>query len=317
MKSITFVGIHSIQRSMKIVFSLILSKLFLKAKLSVAKGMTAMIVLGGLAVILAAQYVDNSSYSLIMDDTVNIQCVTQTRKMEEITNISSVPDEMITLVKYTKQQRITLNKIANMDKTLEGIPTLDNTTEEFNSSLVIPEVQILGLEKCLPTTTISIVIATALLALGSLVGCFNSLTVSGTTLKGENTVVLTFWEFLIGFSVSLLICLVFENPTFPDNLRDTLLLAGHSVSASSITYLNILAVQNIDLNLYYIMISLNLPLSLLLHLTVLHNASPDANLVMLITGMVVVFASAVFLPVYEYFRIDKVKTESKTSEKYG
>ena len=125
---------------------------------------------------------------------------------------------------------------------------------------------------------------------------------------------ITFWEFLVGIVASLVIFLVFEKPVFPDNLRDILLLFGHGVSASSVTYFNIVAVQNIDINLYYITISLILPLSLLLQLTVLHSVNPHANLAMLITGMILIFACAVFLPIYEYFRIDNVKSQSESTQ---
>ena len=68
----------------------------------------------------------------------------------------------------------------------------------------------------------------------------------------------------------------------------------------------ILAVQNIDMILYYIFTSLGLPLSLVLQLTVLHSVSPNANLVMLISGMIVIFVCALFLPVYEYYVINQV-----------
>ena len=76
------------------------------------------------------------------------------------------------------------------------------------------------------------------LSLGALVGCSDALTVSGTTLKQENTVAISFWEFVAGITVSLTISMLFEKPSFPDNVRDILLLIGHGVSASSVTYLD-------------------------------------------------------------------------------
>ena len=60
LKSIIFVGIQSILRSFNIVFSFILSKIFLKVKISGPKALTALAVLGGLGLILSAQYVEGN-----------------------------------------------------------------------------------------------------------------------------------------------------------------------------------------------------------------------------------------------------------------
>ena len=134
LKSITFLGIQSIQRSMNIVLSLILSKIFLKAKISFAKGLSAVLVLGGLAVILAAQYVEETSCS---------------RKTAENRNISPVPDEM----DYTKECRATVGKATELDVILAP----DGTTVEYN-----PKVE---KEACIPI--ISTIIATVFLSLGN------------------------------------------------------------------------------------------------------------------------------------------------------
>ena len=292
LKSITFLGIQSVQRSMNIVLSLILSKIFLRVKISFAKGLSAVLVLGGLVVILAAQYVEETSCS---------------QKTAENRNISSVTKDMEIPMHYTTKNRTILDKSTELDDSVEEIAAMDNTTVGLNTSFSNPRVE---KEACIHS--ISTVIATVFLSLGALAACLNSLAVSGTTLRKENTVVITFWEFLLGIAASLMILLVFEEPTFPDNMRDILLLVGHGVSASSVTYFNILAVQNIDINLYYITISLTLPLSLMLQFTVLHSVNPNANLTMSITGMIVIFALVLFLPIYEYFRIDKVKTQSES-----
>ena len=261
LKSITFVGIQGIQTSMLIVFSLILSKIFLEVKISGVKGMTAIVVLCGLGVILAAQYIEDRS------------CVEE-----------------------QKNQSHTVYKMANASTLLENTTVL-NTKKSMGLNTSVTTLK----EKSMCVPTSGFVIGVSLVSLGAFATCLDALTVSGATLIKENTIVVSFWEFVVGIAVSLVISLVFEKATFPDNLRDILLLVGHGVSASSVTYFDILAVQNIDLNLYYITLSIILPLSLLLQLTVLHSVNPHANLAMLISGMVVIFACALFLPVYEYF----------------
>ena len=155
-------------------------------------------------------------------------------------------------------------------------------------------------------STINTIIGTVFISLGALSGCFEYITFAGTGIKEENTIVISFWEFVVGIGASLVVTLLFENPIIPDNLADILLLFGHSVSASCVTYLDLLAVQNIDVNLYYVTITLTLPLSLLLHYTVLHSVNPNANLLMLVSvvsGSILIFICAISIPIYEYFNI--------------
>ena len=270
LKSITFVGIQSIQKAMTITFSLILSKIFLKVKISAAKGISVVAVLCALGLILAAQYVEDRS------------CVVETKERMEMADVTTPLEE--------------INDLHS------------NTTVGLNSSIN----KLTKTDICVPTSRF--VLGIMLLSLGAFAACLDALTVSGTTLSQENIVVVSFWEFVVGIAVSLVISLVFERLIFPNNVKDILLLIGHGVSASSITYLEIVAVQNIDMNLYYITTSVIFPVSLLLHLTVLHNVSPNANLTMLTTGMMVIFVCALFLPVYEYFGIDKAKSQSNDGE---
>ena len=122
LKSITFLGIQSIQTSMNIVFSVILSKIFLKVKISFAKGLSAVSVLGGLVVILAAQYVEETS------------CL----KTAENRNISSVTKEMEIPMHYTTKNRTILDKATELEDSVEEIPSMDNTTIGFNTSLSNP-----------------------------------------------------------------------------------------------------------------------------------------------------------------------------------
>ena len=74
---------------------------------------------------------------------------------------------------------------------------------------------------------------------------------------------------------------------------------------SGVTYFDVLALQNIDVNLRYITTSLTLPLSFVLQLTILHNVSPRANMWLLISGMIIVFVCALISPIYEYVSLKR------------
>ena len=269
LKSITFVGIQSLLRSFNIVFSFILSKIFLKVKISVPKALTAIAVLGGLGLILGAQYVEGNDQ----------QCDTG----HDIKNTSSASDVFPFI----------------MEKSTTETSGIDLASGKPNNSDTVSKDS--GRQMCF--STMNTIIGTVFISLGALSGCFESITFAGTGIKEENTVVISFWEFVVGIGASLVVTLLFENPIIPDNLTDILLLCGHSVSASSVTYLDLLAVQNIDVNLYYVTITLTLPLSLLLQYTVLHSVNPNANLLMLVSGSILIFLCAISMTIYEYFNI--------------
>ena len=112
----------------------------------------------------------------------------------------------------------------------------------------------------------TILISVAILITARSLGCTESIAVTGTGLKDENTVILSF-------------------------------------SASSVTYFDLLAVQNIDVNEYYITGTFKLPVSFLLQLTLLKNVTPNANMYLLVSGMIVVFVCSITMPVSEYVKL--------------
>ena len=231
--------------------------------------MTAIAVLSGLGLILSAQYLEENDQ----------QCDTG----HHVKNISSASDWF----PFITENSTTGSSGLDIDI---GKPNKPDTESKDS-----------GRQMCF--STMNTIIGTVFISLGALSGCFESITFAGTGIKEENAVVISFWEFVVGIGASLVVTLLFENPIIPDNLTDILLLCGHSVSASSVTYLDLLAVQNIDVNLYYVTITLTLPLSLLLQYTVLHSVNPNANLLMLVSGSILIFLCAISMPIYEYFNI--------------
>ena len=158
-------------------------------------------------------------------------------------------------------------------------------------------------------TSVTTVIAIIVITLSMFCSCMESITISGTGLKEESPIALSFWSYVFGISFSLSFHFIFENTIIPDNTTDILLYFGHGILASGVTYFDILALQNIDVNLRYITTSLTLPLSFVLQLTILHNVSPSANMWLLVSGMIIVFVCALTSPIYEYVHLKRNKSK--------
>lgn len=122
--------------------------------------------------------------------------------------------------------------------------------------------------------------------------------------------VLSLWYFILGTVISAVAMTVFEHPFLPATVTDLYLWLGHAVSASSVTYFDLLAVQNIDVNVYYITGTFKFPVSFLLQLTLLKNVTPNANMYLLVSGMVVVFLCSLTMPFYEYLKLRRKDSDA-------
>ena len=270
LKSITFVGKQSLHRSYGVVFSLILSKLFLKVKVSLAKGLIATAILCGLCLTLSAQFMEPSS------------------RFNKCTKIG-IENISASLTEHSMERTHYMNVSIEIDKS--------------NNRTTTSEAVYNKIEPCFSTTTT--LIGVIIISFGAFCGCLESIIIAGTGLKEENPASLSLWNFIVGLILSLTITFTFEHPITPDNVTDIILYFGHAVSASSVTYFDLLAVQNIDVSLYYVTVSLSLPLSFLLQCTILQSVTPDANIWLLVSGMVVIFLCALILPMYEYFLLKR------------
>ena len=175
--------------------------------------------------------------------------------------------------------------------------------------------EIKGNARCKEISTILISVAFLIAAL--FLGCTESIAVTGTGLKDENTVILSFWYFILGITVSALAMIVLEDPFFPGWVTDHCLWFGHAVSASSVTYFDLLAVQNINVNVYYITRTVKLRVSFLLQLTLLKNVTPNENMYLLVSGMIVVFLCSITMPVYEYCKLRRKDGQDEHEMKAG
>ena len=188
---------------------------------------------------------------------------------------------------HTAVQTITNNKYTNFT-------SVDETTNNVMESTVN--------STCQDRFTL-LAVSVGILIVARFLGCVESVTVAGTGLKDEHSIVLSLWYFILGVTVSTLVMILYEDPFLPSTVKDLGLWMGHALSASGVTYFDLLAVQNMDVNVYYITGTFKIPASFILQMTLLRNVTPDANMYLLVTGMVVIFLCSLIMPVYEYFKL--------------
>ena len=153
-----------------------------------------------------------------------------------------------------------------------------------------------------------LMVAVGLILFVSISSTVEQTVISGTAIIHENTVIFSFWYFIIGTMFSLTVTFIFEHPFIPENTWDILLCFGHSVGASAVTYLDFVALQILEINVYTITSAIRLPLALVLQMTVLEGVVTVKHLYLLITGMTITILTSVTMPIYEYlFLKDKVK----------
>ena len=121
---------------------------------------------------------------------------------------------------------------------------------------------------------VSFLVSVSVIFLAALTSTIEATVISGSPLRDENTVIFSFWYFIIGTIFSVTVTFIFEHPFIPDNTSDILLCFGHSVGASAVTYLDLVGLQILDINVYVIIITLRLPIALVLQMTILKSIIP-------------------------------------------
>ena len=104
----------------------------------------------------------------------------------------------------------------------------------------------------------------------------------------------------------------FETPFIPERMSDILLCFGHSVGALAVTYLDFVALQILEINVYTITSAIRLLLALVLQMTGLEGVVTVKHLYLLIIGMTITILTSIAMPIYEYlFLKDKVKENNQ------
>ena len=157
---------------------------------------------------------------------------------------------------------------------------------------------------------VSFLVSVSVIFLAALTSTIEATVISGSPLRDENTVIFSFWYFVIGTIFSVTVTFVFEHPFIPENTSDILLCFGHSVGASAVTYLDLVALQILDINVYVIIITLRLPIALVLQMTILKSIIPVKHILILGIGMIITVVSSITMPIYQYVFVEKRKVVS-------
>ena len=157
---------------------------------------------------------------------------------------------------------------------------------------------------------VSFLVSVSVIFVAALTSTIEATVISGSPLRDENTVIFSFWYFIIGTIFSLTVTFIFEQPFIPDNASDILLCFGHSVGASAVTYLDLVALQILDINVYVIIITLRLPIALVLQMTILKSIIPVKHILVLGIGMIITVVSSITMPIYQYVFVERRKVVS-------
>ena len=293
LKQIPIVTVMAVHQSLKIIFSLILTRIFLKFKIPVTKLIICFITLGGTILTVIPKVMEYKEYDRI-----------HTKSMVQSTfNISEA-----TLVNC--------NNISETD--------IVNAQAEFHNgqNTAFPTGQN---EKLCPNDSISdTAVKLSRVTVFLLAICYTipapfsssvkSIIVSGTSLKDAHIVPLSFWYLSISSLISLIVTFAFEDPLIPDKVSDILFCFGHATSTSCLMYLEILVFQNLDVNMFVVMASVRLPLAFLTQMTVLRKVTYIEHLWMFVTGMVIIVISVVIMPIYEYIALTRKKDDNEKKE---
>ena len=295
LKQIPIVTVMAVHQSLKIIFSLILTRIFLKSKMPITKLIICFVTLGGTTLTVIPKVLEYAHY----DKLHSILMVQSTFNMSNAENANCSSNIRVMDVVDSKGGPLGQNT---------AISTSQNYREELWSNNTISDTT----EKLSRVSTFLLAICYTIPAPFS--SSVKSIVVAGTSLKDAHIVPLSFWYLSISSLISLIVTFAFEQPLIPDKVSDILLCFGHATSTSCLMYLEILVFQNLDVNMFVVMASVRLPLAFLTQMTVLRKVTYVEYLWMFVTGMVIIVISVVIMPIYEYIALIKKKDDSEMKE---
>ena len=294
LKQIPIVTVMAVHQSLKIIFSLILTRIFLKSKMPIAKLIICFVTLGGTILTVIPKVLEYAQHDQLhtnsmIQSTFNISDADNTNCASNLSVMGIMHSEVDALghtPMYTGQNA-------------SGESFANNSISDATAKLSRVSIFLLAICYTIPAPFSSSV---------------KSIVVAGTSLRDAHIVPLSFWYLSISSLISLIVTFAFEEPLIPDKVSDILLCFGHATSTSCLMYLEILALQNLDVNMFVVMASVRLPLAFLTQMTVLREVTYVEYLWMFVTGMVIIVISVVIMPIYEYIALIKKKDESEKKE---
>ena len=199
LKNLTFVGILSLQSCFAVIFISILSRIPLKTNIPLTKHVIITTTPVGFGLTVASQYTEFTA------------CIDKVNAVNKNKNSSNI---------ISMHQDKDINNIAAHIITNNW----NNRTRLRSTNITEKPFEIKEGVRC---NEISIIlISVAILITARFLGCTESIAVKGTGLKDENTVVLSFWYFILGITVSAVTMIVSEDPFLLSNCHLSLFVVG-------------------------------------------------------------------------------------------
>ena len=247
LKRIPIVTLLCIHQSFKLILSLILSRIFLRQAIPLAKAVVCLVTLAG------------AIFTVI--PRVEVYLETENSKKEY--NVSMKSNNERAYSNGTNSSEI-------FQETNFGDANFEERNDVIQSDDVMEFFE-----------------ALAVISFASLSSIVQNILIYGSPLKDESANVLTFWYFSCGLVILVPATLIFERPFIPDNTKDILLCVGHSVGAHLGNFFDIIANQILEVNTLTVLTTVRLPLAFLAEETFLKDVVPVKRVYLLIIGTII------------------------------
>ncbi len=334
-------SIGSLGYAFCIIYSVILSRIFLKEKVTCHKGVAVLITLTGLVFTIMAHV---PRFGNNRDTDSNVQCLNGdhnnlTNTLNTVYNTSHLQDKgfhsndvnaLLKDLNLTSNSYLNLSKQSYLTEThsnqertsynqLENISSVVEKSHN-NSMKDIAESSDLHHTECIDPSTghhssfWSQFVSMSLLAIACLCSSLETVMLSGSRLKNESPPVLGFYIFLMGTLFLLPATFLIEEPILPVNSTDFLYLLGHAISSAGLTFCYIIAAQLLMPMVLSIIESFGIPLMFCVQMGFLQSVSKPTNIWLQVTGILLVFSMTVALPIMEYRQLKEVAKQDRVSK---
>ncbi len=154
----------------------------------------------------------------------------------------------------------------------------------------------------------------ALLCVSCFCSALETVMLSGSPLKNDKSCVLAFWIFFSGCVVLFPATFIFEAPILPRSWTDRTFLLTYSMCAASLSFCYITAAQLLMPMFLTIIESFGVPLMFVVQMLFLTQIAKPENIWLQLVGVVLVFCATVALPVIEYTTMKKQEKLKRHSE---
>lgn len=289
-------SIGSIGYAFNIIFSVILSKIFLTELMTVRKGIALLMTLFGLVLTVLAHIP-----SLGTPQGRGKSCVSANGIHDISSNLSASDVQLFPLSNVTSESLLSSFTTREFGESIDSNFTLGNSTQK-TMCVSGPKHQ---------KDFWSQLLSMCLLCISCFCSALETVMLSGSRLKHESVPVITFWVFASGCFVLFPATFLFEKPIIPQNWTDGTFLFTYCVCAAGLTYCYIRAAQLLMPMFLTVIESFGVPLMFVVQMLFLIQIAKPNNIWLQMTGVLLVFAATVSLPVIEYMAVKKIEKDQK------